>query len=127
MTRASLSQTRDESPLFVWVLSGDYGARAFRIPAQADLLVRSVELSAFQQEEMLPIVFATGVHVADRLASSWLGHEGMTARHGDFHVDLVEVVAEREVDELEAPPIRIDVLCVYQVDLDSARVSEPRF
>jgi hypothetical protein len=104
----------------VWSFSGDDSFKAFRIPGEADLLLRDAELETHEGRRPPVLVFAKRVSVAGRAAEEWFGRPGLLPPTGDFTVSPDEpypkIEREWKSESPYTPAVEVDVLCVSHVD-----------
>lgn len=116
ITAVTLSRTSPPPGAPVWSFEGDGGFAALRLPPQADLLLRGIEVDSYSTEDPFVVAFARAVTVADLPVESWAGQAGLSPASGDFSLSRLTPQVERKVDERAAVPLVVRLLCVQRFD-----------
>ena len=123
VTSVELSRPTSASAAHVWSFSGDGGFETVRIPGDGQIILRHVELSCVDRDPPRAIVFASRITVEGQPAEEWFGRPGLLPTTGDFNLtSLSSTVTEHEWhtdDDLNAPAVHVDVLCVSRVNLSA--------
>jgi hypothetical protein len=109
----------------IWLFSGDDSFEAVRIPGEARLVLRDAELSSFDRERPLALVFATRITVGEKPAEEWLGRSGLLPTSRDFHLASLDTEHAWHGDPLNAPAVHVDVLFVSRVNLPALITPTP--
>ena len=112
----TLSRTSPPPGTRVWSFEGNGGFAALRLPPQADLVLRGIELDSFSPEDPFVIAFATALNMGNRPAESWAGQPGVSPASGDFSLSRLTSEVERTVDDPATALLVVRLLCVQRFD-----------
>lgn len=114
----TLSRTSPVPGTHVWSFAGDDAFKALRLPPQADLVLREIEVDSYSTRDPFVLVFATSMTISNRPVESWAGDAGLSPASGDFTLTETVKKLERTVDDWAAKPLAVHILCVKRFDAD---------
>jgi hypothetical protein len=104
-----------------WSFAGDGAFQAVRIPGGSSLALRGAELSTFERDRPVALVFASQITIDGQPAETWFGRPGLLPTIGEVSISSEpqdnDTEHEWNGESLNAPALRVDVLCVSHLTL----------
>jgi hypothetical protein len=92
-----------------------------RIPGGSSLLLRDAEFSTDERDRPVALVFARQIRIDGQPAEEWFSRPGLLPATGDISLNPApperDTEHEWQGESLNAPALRVDVLCVTRVNL----------